>query len=233
MTRRNDNRKYSGNRGFTLMELLIATMIAAVVLAAMNTAFYAALRLRSSTSSAVENSIPLNHVVSILKADLRGILVTGGSMAGAVESPGTESLNNQPTLLDIYTTTGVIHDDLPWGVVQKVSYLLKNSTGVSSPVGQDLIRAVTRNLLTPTQPDLSEQSILSGVSLLQFSFYDGTNWQTTWDSTNSVTPIPQAIKVEIDFAKSNSGGQGRLPIEIVVPVDTQEITNSATAGGLG
>jgi type II secretion system protein J len=229
MTLRGDNRKYSGNHGFTLMELLIATMIAAVVLAAMNTAFYAALHLRSSTSSAVENSIPLNRVVSILKADLRGILITGGSMAGPVESPGTENVNNQPTLLDIHTTTGVIYDDLPWGDVQKVSYLLKNSTGVSRPVGQDLIRAVTRNLLAPTQPDLSEQSLLSGVTSLQFLFYDGANWQTTWDSTNSVTPIPQAIKVEIEFAKADSGGQVRLPIEIIVPVVTQVQTNSATS----
>jgi type II secretion system protein J len=229
MTYRSNNRKFSGSHGFTLMELLIATMIAAVVLAAMNTAFYAALHLRSSTSSAVENSIPLNHAVSILKADLRGILITGGLMAGPVESPGTENVNNQPTLLDIYTTTGVIRDDLPWGDVQKVSYLLKNPAGVSRPVGQDLVRAVTRNLLAPTQPDLSEQSLLSGVNLLQFSFYDGTNWQTTWDSTNAVAPIPQAIKVEIEFAKADSGGQDRLPIEIVVPVVTQAQTNNTTS----
>ena len=233
MTYRTDNRKYSGSHGFTLMEVLIATMIAAVVLAAMNTAFYAALHLRSSTSGVVENSIPLNHAVSILKADLRGILITGGLMAGPVESPGTENVNNQPTLLDIYTTTGVLRDDLPWGDVQKVSYLLKNPMGVSRPAGQDLVRAVTRNLLAPTQPDLSEQSLLSGVNLLRFSFYDGTNWQTTWDSTNAVAPIPQAIKVEIDFAKADSGGQDRLPIEIVVPVVTQEQTNSVATSGSG
>jgi type II secretion system protein J len=231
MTHRSNNRKYSGNHGFTLMELLIATMIAAVVLAAMNTAFYAALHLRSSTSSAVENSIPLNHAVSILKADLRGILITGGLMAGSIESPGTENVNNQPTLLDICTTTGAIHDELPWGDVQKVSYLLRNPVGVSRPVGQDLIRAVTRNLLASVQPDLSEQALLSGVSSLQFLFYDGANWQTTWDSTTAATPTPRAIKVEIEFAKDDSGRQGRLPIEIVVPVVAQELTNSVTASG--
>ncbi|MGD0016560.1 MAG: type II secretion system protein GspJ [Verrucomicrobiia bacterium] len=228
MTHRGNNVKYSGNHGFTLMELLIAIMIAAVVLAAMNTAFYAALHLKSRALSSVENGISLNHAVSILKADLRGILVTGGVMAGSVESPGVESVNNQPTLLDVYTTTGVVYDDLPWGDVQKVSYLLKNPTGGSHLVGQDLIRAVTRNLLAPTQPDLSEQSLLSGVSSLQFSFYDGANWQTAWDATNSVTPIPQAIKIDIEFAKADSDGQSRLPVEIVVPVVTQELTNGVT-----
>jgi len=231
MMHRVNNEKHSGNHGFTLMELLIAIMIAAVVLAAMNTAFYAAMHLKSSALSAVEDGIPLNHAVSILKADLRGILITGGVMAGPVESPGMESVNNQPTLLDIYTTTGVVYDDLPWGDVQKVSYLLKNSTGVSRPVGQDLVRAVTRNLLTSTQPDLSEQSLLSGVSSLQFSFYDGANWQAVWNTTNAVTPISQAIKVDIEFAKADSGGQSRLPVEIVVPVVTQGLTNDVAASG--
>jgi hypothetical protein len=152
-------------------------------------------------------------------------------MAGSIESPGTENVNDQPTLLDMYTTTGVIYDDQPWGDVQKVSYLLRNPAGVSRPVGQGLIRAVTRNLLASVQHDLSEQILLSGISSLRFSFYDGANWQATWDSTTAATPTPQAIKVEIEFAKGDSGGQGMLPIEIVVPVVTQELTNSVTTSG--
>jgi prepilin-type N-terminal cleavage/methylation domain-containing protein len=233
MMRRRDQRKVSDNRAFTLLEVLIATLIAAIVLAAMNAAFYVALHLRSVTNDLVENSIPQNHAASILKADLRGTLITGGTMAISIESPGTESGNNQPTDLDIYTTTGVLHDDLPWGDVQKVSYLLKNPTAASSLGGKDLVRAVTRNLLASTQPDLAEQPLLSGVSSVQFSFFDGANWQTTWDSTSAVAPAPQAIKVHVEFANGNSTGQGRLPLEVLVPVDGQVSSNSvATAGSI-
>ena len=233
MTRRRNQRKFSDNRAFTLLEVLIATLIAAIVLAAMNATFYAALHLRSVTNNLVENSIPLNHAASILKADLRGTLITGGTMAISIESPGTESGNNQPTDLDIYTTTGVLHDDLPWGDVQKVSYLLKNPTAASSLGGKDLVRAVTRNLLASTQPDLAEQPLLSGVSSVQFSFYDGANWQTSWDSTSEATPTPLAIKVHVEFANGNSTGQGRLPLEVLVPVDGQVSSNSvATAGSI-
>ena len=233
MTRRRNQRKFSDNRAFTLLEVLIATLIAAIILAAMNATFYAALHLRSVTNNLVENSIPLNHAASILKADLRGTLITGGTMAISIESPGTESGNNQPTDLDIYTTTGVLHDDLPWGDVQKVSYLVKNPTAASSLGGKDLVRAVTRNLLASTQPDLAEQPLLSGVSSVQFSFFDGANWQTTWDSTSAVAPAPQAIKVHVEFANGNSTGQGRLPLEVLVPVDGQVSSNSvATAGSI-
>jgi type II secretion system protein J len=233
MTRQGNQRKFSNDSAFTLLEVLIATLIAAIVLAAMNAAFYAALRLRSVTNDLVENSIPMNHAASILKADLRGTLITGGTMAISIESPGTESGNNQPTDLDIYTTTGVLHDDLPWGDVQKVSYLLKDSSNASRTGGKNLIRAVTRNLLASTQPDLTEQPLLSGVTSVQFLFYDGANWQTTWDSTSAVTPAPLAIKLHVEFANGNSTGQGRLPLEVLVPVDDQVSSNSvATAGSV-
>jgi type II secretion system protein J len=233
MMRRSNQRKSSSNSAFTLLEVLIATLIAAIVLAAMNATFYAALHLRTVTNNLVENSIPMNHAASILKADLRGTLITGGTMAISIESPGTESGNNQPTDLDIYTTTGVLHDDLPWGDLQKVSYLLKTPTTQSNFGGKDLVRAVTRNLLASSQPDLAEQPLLSGVSSVQFSFYDGANWQTTWDSTSAVTPAPQAIKVHVEFANNNSTGQGRLPLEILIPVDDQVSSNSVvTTGGV-
>jgi type II secretion system protein J len=233
MTRRGNQRRSSTDSAFTLLEVLIATLIAAIVLAAMNAAFYAALHLRSVTTNLVENSIPQSHAASVLKADLRGTLITGGTMAVSIESPGTESGNNQPTDLDIYTTTGVLRNDQPWGDVQKVSYLLKDSTNASRLGGKDLVRAVTRNLLASTQPDLTEQPLLSGVSSVQFSFYDGANWQTSWDSTSAVTPAPQAIKVHVEFASGNYNGPGRLPLEVLVPVNGQVPSNSvATAGSV-
>jgi type II secretion system protein J len=217
----------SGRGGFTLLELLVATLVAAIVLAAINTTFYAALRLRSHTSDAVDKVLPMNRSVSILKADLRNTLMTGGTLAGSIESPGVSSANNQPSDLDIFTTSGALNDDLPWGDVQKVSYYLKDSTGNARLKGKDLIRAVTRNLLATAQPDIAEQTLLNGVSSLQFSFWDGTSWQTAWDSTTSLTPIPQGIKADIEFVKEDSGNPVRLPIELVVPIDAQA-TNSAS-----
>jgi type II secretion system protein J len=211
--------------GFTLLELLVATLVAAIVLAAINTAFYAALRLRSHTSDAVDKVLPVNRSLGILKADLRNTLLTGGALAGSIESPGLPSGISQPSDLDIYTTSGALNDDLPWGDIQKVSYYLKDSTGSSRLNGQDLIRAVTRNLLATTQPDITEQVLLSGVGSLQFSFWDGTSWLTAWDSTTALTPVPQAIKAAIEFVKEDAGGPVRLPIELVVPIDAQSTNN--------
>ena len=60
---------------------------------------------------------------------------------------------------------------------------------------------MTRNLLPVTlipQPD-EKYAILSGVQNLIFTYYDGIQWETGWD-TGQQTNLPYAIKVHIDFA---------------------------------
>jgi len=220
--------------GFTLLEMLLATMIGAIVLAAINTAFFAALRLRASTTAAVERTIPLNHALSVLKADLRGIIITGGAMAGSMQSPGTETANNLPSQLDVFTTTGLLNDELPWGDVQRISYYLKDPADNTRPVGRDLVRCVTRNVLSTIQPDLTEQVFLHGVSALQLSFYDGANWQTTWDSSSVGNSTPLAVKVVIEFAADDENNlRAHLPLEIVVPLAMRSGTNSVASTGSG
>jgi hypothetical protein len=74
--------------------------------------------------------------------------------------------------------------------------------------------------------------MLSGVSSIKFSCYDGTQWQDTWDTTSQTsvdTNLPTAVRVDILMA-GNSAAQ---PIELLVPIDAQARTNmvlTATTG---
>jgi hypothetical protein len=64
---------------------------------------------------------------------------------------------------------------------------------------------------------------LSGVQNLTFLYYDGTQWDTSWDTTQQ-TNLPLAIKVQIDMA-SQPGVAARGPLELVVPIDVLVTTN--------
>jgi type II secretion system protein J len=200
---------------FTLIEVLLAIGIFAVVLAAINTVFFAGMRLRAKTTEVLEDALPTDRAVSILKRDLAGI-VNPGVLAGVMSSDTTVPGISQQVALEIYTTTGVIDDDVPWGDVQKVDYSLQfpsNNTGLP---GKDLVRSVTRNLLaTDTETPVSE-SLLSGVQSLTFNYFDGTNWNDTWSST--LSNIPAAIRVSIDFAIAKNDSQMKIPIKLLVPV---------------
>ena len=60
---------------------------------------------------------------------------SGDFKAGNVTSFGIA----QPVSLEVYTTTGALHDTEPWGDVQRVTYELKDSTDRTSPARQAVI----------------------------------------------------------------------------------------------
>jgi hypothetical protein len=130
-----------------------------------------------------------------------------------------------------YTCTGALDAMLPWGDVQKVAYYLKNPDDPLHAAGQDLVRAVSRNLLAPTQGEWVEQWLMSGVERLQLAFYDGNSWRDSWDSTTpnlttgQTNSLPTAIKVQIDLAANYGEPRAKAPVQLVVPLMAQARTN--------
>ena len=211
-----------GLAAFTLIEVFLAVAISAVVLAAMNTVLFGALHLRNRTAELTEGSLPMDRAVTILKRDLRGI-VPPGALAGPMVSDTTAVGMSQPVLLELFTTTGVANEDLPWGDVQRIDYALQEPTNRFIATGKDLIRNVTRNLLASTPETPDPQFLLGDVQQLKFTYYDGTNWLDTWSVLLSNTPA--AVRVQISFTKPKSGAMANAPIEFVVPVCIESRTN--------
>jgi hypothetical protein len=105
-----------------------------------------------------------------------------------------------------------------------VTYELKNPASATA-TGRDLYRSITRNLLSVNTPEVVDQLMLSGVTSVKFSCYDGAQWNDTWDTTSATavnTNLPLAVKVDIQFA----GHSDAQPVEIVVPVDCVARTNA-------
>ena len=220
------------SQGFTLIELLIATLCFAIIVAALNSAFYAGLHLRAKTTRLVEDNIPLSQAAGIIKRDLLGILPTNliaGPLVGGTQGNG----RNGPNSLEFYTTSGVINDDRYnhdqyWGEVQRVDYYLQKSTDRAPTGGRDLMRSVTRNMLPSLTEDFTDKPLLSGVDSLEFLFYDGTQWQPTWDMTMAQTNLPLAIKMSVRFALPLDDGPALYPMEFVAPLVMDVRTNQLT-----
>jgi len=219
---------------FTLIEMILAIGVASIVLIAANAAFFTALHLRDATADAVDAASPIDQSLTLLRRDLQcavtpkasGVL-SGDFKIGNVTSTGI----SDPVAAEIYTATGALSENAPWGDIQRVTYELKNST--SGGNGRDLYRSVTRNLLTETTPDVEDQLMIRGVDSVQFSAYDGSQWNDSWDTTDTTsanTNLPVAVRVDIQLTSS---GKNSLPIEILVPIDSQSRTNSTSTVGAG
>jgi type II secretion system protein J len=224
-------RAAAGPRGaFTLIEMILAIGIAAIVLIAANMALFTALHLRDAAADTVDAESPVDSAVTFLKRDLEccvtptngtSKVLSGSFRAGnGITSVGVSG----NVAIEMYTATGALSDGEPWGDVQRVTYELKNPTDLSAP-GQDLYRSVARNLLSVSTPTVDDQLMLSGVTSIKFSCYDGAEWQETWDTTSlssTDTNLPVAVRVDIQMA----GNAAAKPVEIVVPIDSIPRTNA-------
>jgi type II secretion system protein J len=223
---------------FTLIEMILAMGIAALVLITISTVLFTSLRLVGDTADSVDAASPVDSAVTFIERDLAcAVTPTNGTskiLSGdfrAGDNLTSEGVSD-PVQVEMFTASGAESPNAPWGDIQRVTYELHNSSDPSTP-GRDLYRSVTRNLLAESTPDVSEQFLLSGVQSLKFSCYDGMQWNDTWDTTAPTainTNLPVAVRVDIQMA----GRPDLQPIEVVVPIDSVSRTNmvlSTTTSG--
>ena len=219
----------NNEKAFTLVEMILAIGVAALVLVAVNAVLFTSLHLREVTTNVVDAATPVDQTVTCLRRDLQCIVTpTNGTskiLSGSFRvGNGISSVGvSDPVAAEIYTASGALSANTPWADIQRVAYELKNSTAVSGQ--RDLYRSVTRNLLSVSTPDVADQLMLSGVQSVKFSCYDGAQWNDTWDTTDPTsvnTNLPLAVRVEIKLAGSDKNNG---PIQLVVPIDSVVRTN--------
>jgi type II secretion system protein J len=224
-------------RAFTLIEMLLAVAICAIVLVAINGVFATAVRLRDKTSEVVDEALPVTRALDIMHRDLQGTVGPGGFLAGDFKC-GAQAMGARMGLsgeagnagLDFCTSTGAISDKAPWGDIQEVFYELKAPTD-RNETGMDLVRCINRNLLATTTQTPEIQWLMGKVQTLQFDCYDGTQWRNTWDTSSGDTNLPVAVRIRIQLvAKQGEAARNQQPLEMLVPLGTQTITNLTTIG---
>ena len=214
---------------FTLLELLIAVSIFAVVLGAITTVFYSAMRLRNKTAARFDELLPVQHAVTIIQRDLTGLVAPGGTFSGDFKTAALSGGQGEQNATVFCTASAAVDDTSTFSEVQKISYYLDGNSGPAG--GRDLIRAVTRNLLPPTTTDSDKQLLLGNVRALTFTYYNGSTWTDTWDTTTQ-TNLPRAIKLQLDLAAPDTTRPNPPSLELVVPLLVTARTNqTANSGG--
>jgi type II secretion system protein J len=212
--------------GFTLLELLLATAIGAVVLLVINATFFAALRLHNTTHEKIDDDLVVQRTLGIVRKDLAGIMIPPSPQATTAKLSGqlttdvasTNDLDGSSERItpDIFTNSGKIDGWNPYADVQMVSYYLSPSAD-GGPT-KDLVRVVTRNLLPVIESTTENQTLLSGVNSAAIAYFDGENWLDIWDSATTST-LPAAIKFSLVLEPRDRGTRpDSAPIELIVPV---------------
>ncbi len=228
----------NASTAFTLLEILLATAIFAVILAAINTAFYGAVKLQSRSKEAMDQFEIENQAVAIMKNDLRAMVAPGGVLAGSITGTTEGSSSGQNANLDFYAANGITDTEQSFGDIRRITYYLGKTISTRNAYGKDLIRASSRNLLSQIEETPEEQVLLSGIEALEIQYCDGTNWVQTWDPTVQ-TNAPRALEVLLTHARDNFSTikLDPQPIQFTVLLSIQaraSSTNSTSGtGGTG
>ena len=236
-------------------------------------------RLRARAERIIRGDLR-NALVSggVLAAVLAG---DSASPNKAMASVATAS--NIPGYLRFTTTTGRNDANGLHGDVQQVEYYVAHDPAATDPNASGrLMRAVTRDLLNTSGLSSASSSsssssaassgstaggagvsdetpVLGGVQSFQVAFYDGSNWQASWDFSglavkandaattttgttatagtqivSGQTSLPDAVRIDIQQAPAVANGPLPPPLEILIPWTTQPYAAAtpATASGL-
>jgi len=222
------------NRGFTLLEVLIASVMFAVAIGALYSLLHGALRMRETSHARFEEQLPKTYAMNTMKRDIAGTVTPTGLLWGAMTGTKNEEVDVREDTLEFCTDTGIVSDDKPWGEVQKIKYYLEvpEEQGESDESeSKTLVREITRNLLATTEEEPETQTLLQNVESLTFTYYDGQEWQDAWDSTTQDNASPEAVKAWIEFLPFEEDGRTRSPIEFVVPTVMKSSEEEASDAG--
>ena len=155
--------------------------------------------------------------------ETNGIMV-GSVYGGNYTGTGQNNLGMaglSPTVnLSFYAAAGIIDDDAYHGDIVRVDYSLQTPL---NPLGngRDLVRTVSYNPLVLNYQERPETlRLLQNVESLSVSFFDTTNWVTSWGDPNGDTPTntaPAAINVRVEFSQSSDRRQS-APLDLLLPI---------------
>jgi len=224
-----------GSPGFTLIEILVASIASALILLAVYGIFQRAMKTRDHAVERMHEARLQSRTANVIRNDLRNAFVSGGVLACTLEGGAQSQKSRFPGYLRFTATTGKDNPDEALGDVQQVEYYIAeetNSGETSGPASRNtgtLVRALTRDLLATVPQVTREERLLRHVQTFEVAFYDGQTWLDTWQVTDSAPTLPQAIRVRLQQAPSSDRATTPPPLEILVACNTQPQISSTTS----
>jgi len=229
MARRRRSNSAARPAAFTLLELLVALAMAAIIAGSLYSALRIGFRARTSAEAAVEPIRTAEMATSVLRSDFECAVRATGTLAGpfvgtdttgdgglAADAVSFYTLGN-PADADFLASLAVTQGNQQGGgggvkgamngttsnavpaEARKVEIGLVSYPGPNNSSEQCLVRRVTTNLLSQVAVDGDEEVLCRGVRAVNFRYFDGTTWQDSWDSTQINNNIPTAVEMIVEL----------------------------------
>lgn len=189
--------------GFTLLEVLIAMALMAVIAMSLYSSMYVAMKSKRSIEAAVGPYRYLNPTFDFLQKDLACAMAPGDVLAGEFQGvDGSIAGAGGGDMLLFFTSNYVPGEDEIACDIAQTEYFLESRDGWKELV---LVRRQTTNLLSPKTVEGKSEVICRGVTSFNLQYYDGYEWLDTWDSTTQDNMLPAAVSISLTLKKTEHG----------------------------
>ncbi|MBI3303657.1 MAG: prepilin-type N-terminal cleavage/methylation domain-containing protein [Deltaproteobacteria bacterium] len=185
------------SRGFTLLEVLVASAILSLVLAALYGVFSRTLASKRLAEERAARARAARIVLLRLGEDLRATVpptTSGVRFIGETRRSGAfreDSLSFASVAHSLLTNASLEGD------LCEIGYTLLPDPVV--PTQRQLVRRVTLDLAADRNLAADAYPLLERVRGLRFRFFDGRNWRDEWGRDETQNKLPSAVEVGLSL----------------------------------
>ncbi|MGA2582099.1 MAG: type II secretion system protein GspJ [Tepidisphaeraceae bacterium] len=228
-------------RGFTLLELIVAMGMVAIVATALGSALKASFDLANTAQLTIEPARTAALAMTMVEQDLQNAVVPNANwtdigvapFSGTFEAEqSTDSRGRESDEVQFYANSdSPVHIDAN-GEIKQVTLQVVQDTATGE---YDLVRRVVRNLMAQDQPQPDEEIICRNVASFTLQYFDGTNWNTSWDSTAEDNTLPAAVQVTLQLERPMSAKNSTIKTltytrTIMLPLSTAALDPNVNGG---
>lgn len=186
----------SRRRGFTLLELIVAISLMALIAGSLYGSLYVGFRAQRAGANAVAPARIGTLALELLRQDFQGALPPTGVLAGAFNGTAGTGTGASSSLA-FYSCANAPSASETGCDIRKVELSVETPADDTVPV---LMRRVTTNLLASSTATTREHVLCRRVRSFSVRYYDGMIWQDTWDSAGQGDLLPVAVEVTLESA---------------------------------
>ena len=189
--RLNPSRRSSG---FTLLEVILAVAMTAIVTTALFTTMSGAFNTRRQAEDHLSGRDSARAVMHILRDDLQCVPPVGGRISGIFMGEDASGMNSSDAdALTYITANPKLKSAQDLADLRGVELRLLKSS--DDPDYYVLGRMITGNLLATITPEPELQVLARRVVSMNIEYFDGNDWLNEWDSIERDNTLPAAIEV--------------------------------------
>lgn len=229
-------------RGFTLVELIVSTIMLSVIVGATTLVVFQSLRSRDAARSGGEAFSRAQVAAGRIVADAQNALRDTDLLKGKIQVTAGGAGGSSGLLLLTHQQRPVRTGfDVPEGDEYEVQYRLEpadlRAASVESRLSQyTLWRRADPNLDDTVDGGGVAAAVMDGLTTLSVEAYDGQKWQATWDSDADGYPFALRVTVSACDEAGRRVSTARRVVAIdrtplPLPEPEEETDTTATTGG--